>query len=590
MGFKRGRRGKNEKLRRAGPPRVYGREATEAAFLLGGIGTGNFSVGSRGDLRDWEIFNKPAKGQKLPYSFFAVAIKDGEHVTARVLESRLVPPFSESHGFHPGSVAGLPRFSDSRMWAEYPFVYVELVDEGLPMRVLLEAYTPFIPHEPDDSGLPLAVLTYTVQNTGDSDLEVTVAGSMLNAVGFTGVGDFGWVKPEGFGGNVNRFTQEAGLRGVSFTSGKHLEDSLLCGSMSLATTERDVTVKPHWYRSGWWDNLREFWDDLAGDGLLTDHGYESPSEEGKTDVGSLGVVKRVGPGEAVDFTFLVSWHFPNRVGNWNQRLSGCGALARNKYAARFSDAWDVCRYYVKHRDRLDDLSRAFRDALYGSTLPVHVVDAMASNITVIRSSTCFWLEEGAFLAYEGCFDDAGCCSGNCTHVWNYEQTLAHLFPSLARNMRETEFRHETSEDGKMSFRAYNVFPGTKSWDSVEAASDGQCGAVMRLYREWKLCGDTGWMTGLWPKARLALDYACRTWDLDGNGVTEAKQHNTYDISFYGPNPLSGVMFLGALKAGLHLAEASGDYGAAEMYRTLYEKGRVNLDRATWGDDYYVQRL
>ena len=592
MGSKRGRRGKKEELRRAGPPRVYGKEAAEAAFLLGGIGTGNFSVGSRGDLRDWEIFNKPAKGQKLPYSFFAVAFNDGERVTTRVLESRLVPPFSESHGFHPGSVAGLPRFSDSRMWAEYPFVYVELVDDELPVRVLLEAYTPFIPHEPDDSGLPLAVLTYTVQNTGDSDLDVTVAGSMLNAVGFTGVGDFGWVKPEGFGGNVNRFTQEAGLRGVSFTSGKHPEDSLLYGSMSLVTTERDVTVKPNWYRSGWWDNLREFWDDLASDGLLTDHGYESPSEEGKTDVGSLGAVKTVGPGEAVDFTFLVSWHFPNRVGNWNQRIGdcGCGAVARNRYAARFSDAWDVCMYYVKHRDRLDDLSRAFRDALYGSTLPVHVVDAVASNITVIRSSTCFWLEDGAFLAYEGCFDDAGCCSGNCTHVWNYEQTLAHLFPSLARNMRETEFRHETGSDGKMSFRAYNVFPGTRSWDSVEAASDGQCGAVMRLYREWKLCGDTGWMMGLWPKARLALDYACRTWDLDGDGVTEAKQHNTYDISFYGPNPLSGVMFLGALKAGVHLAEASGDYDAAERYRTLYERGRVNLDRAIWGGDYYVQRL
>jgi len=592
MGYKKLHPYTRDELHRAGPPKVHGREATEAAFLLGGIGTGNFSVGSRGDLRDWEIFNKPAKGQKLPYSFFAVAIKEGERVKARVLESRLVPPFSESHGFHPGSVAGLPRFSDSRMWAEYPFVYVELEDEGLPVRVLLEAYTPLIPHEPDDSGLPLAVLTYTVQNTGDSDLDVTVVGSLLNAVGFTGVGDFGWVKPEGFGENVNRFTQEAGLRGINFTSGKHSEDSLLYGSMSLATTDRDVTVKPYWYRSGWWDNLREFWDDLVGDGQLTDHEYESPSEEGKTDVGSMGVIKRVGPGEAVDFTFLVSWYFPNRIGNWNQRLGGCGCggTAHNRYAVRFNDAWDVCRHYVKHRDRLDELSRAFRDALYSSTLPVQVVDAVASNITVIRSSTCFWLEDGAFLAYEGCFDDAGCCSGNCTHVWNYEQTLAHLFPSLARNMRETEFRLETGQDGKMSFRAYNVFPGTKSWDSVEAASDGQCGAVMRLYREWKLSGDTGWMTGLWPKARLALDYACRTWDLDGDGVTEAKQHNTYDISFYGPNPLSGVMFLGALKAGVHLAETAGDYEAAERYRTLYERGRVNLDKATWGGEYYVQRL
>ncbi|MGW8179391.1 MAG: GH116 family glycosyl-hydrolase, partial [bacterium] len=69
-----------EELFHTGPQRRYGREATEAAFLLGGIGTGNISVGSRGDLRDWEIWNKSAKGQKLPYSFFAIAIKDEDKV------------------------------------------------------------------------------------------------------------------------------------------------------------------------------------------------------------------------------------------------------------------------------------------------------------------------------------------------------------------------------------------------------------------------------------------------------------------------------------------------------------------------------
>jgi ribosomal protein RSM22 (predicted rRNA methylase) len=29
----------------------------------GGIGTGNVSVGTRGDLRDWEIFNRSAKAE-----------------------------------------------------------------------------------------------------------------------------------------------------------------------------------------------------------------------------------------------------------------------------------------------------------------------------------------------------------------------------------------------------------------------------------------------------------------------------------------------------------------------------------------------
>ena len=46
-------------------PRVFKRDATEVRFLLGGIGTGNFSVNSRGKFLDWEIFNWPSKNTKF---------------------------------------------------------------------------------------------------------------------------------------------------------------------------------------------------------------------------------------------------------------------------------------------------------------------------------------------------------------------------------------------------------------------------------------------------------------------------------------------------------------------------------------------
>jgi hypothetical protein len=112
-------------LHATGLQREFGRDATQAAFLLGGIGTGNVSVGSRGDLRDWEIFNRSAKGQRLPHSFFAIAVKrERSEPIVRVLQSRPVPPFAESHGFQPGTVAGLPHIRDSTLRGEYPLVSV----------------------------------------------------------------------------------------------------------------------------------------------------------------------------------------------------------------------------------------------------------------------------------------------------------------------------------------------------------------------------------------------------------------------------------------------------------------------------------
>ena len=310
-------------------------------------------------------------------------------------------------------------------------------------------------------------------------------------------------------------------------------------------------------------------------------------------MGSLGVCDRIEPHGIKQFRFILSWFFPNRVRNWNQRLCSCADgydTVKNRYATRFDSAWDVASYHINNWKRLDSLTREFHDALFGSTLPSHVIDALSANITALRSNTCFWLEDGTFLGYEGCFDDAGCCSGSCTHVWNYAQTLAYLFPSLERNMRETEFRKESESDGRMSFRSYRAFPGSKSWDTADPASDGQCGSIMRVYREWMISGETGWMIGLWPHVKLSMEYGIKTWDEDEDGVTDGRQHNTYDIQFFGPNPISSIMYLGALKAASRMAEASGDYEAADRYSLLFRKGSRKLEQISWDDDYYVQRL
>src|SRR5688500_16456726 len=62
-----------EELHRQGPQRSFsGRALGEIAFPLGGIGTGTVSLGGRGQLRDWEIFNRPGKGVTLPYTFFSI--------------------------------------------------------------------------------------------------------------------------------------------------------------------------------------------------------------------------------------------------------------------------------------------------------------------------------------------------------------------------------------------------------------------------------------------------------------------------------------------------------------------------------------
>lgn len=126
-----------------------------AAFPLGGIGTGNVSLGSGGNLRDWEIFNAPNKSFNLPNTFFAIRTQiEGQAPIAKVLEGPIQAPHILSHGYNPSSNAGLPRFKDTRFTGEYPLATIDFVDDSLPVAVQLEAFTPLIPLNPEDSGIP----------------------------------------------------------------------------------------------------------------------------------------------------------------------------------------------------------------------------------------------------------------------------------------------------------------------------------------------------------------------------------------------------------------------------------------------------
>lgn len=576
--------------------RVYPDTATECKFLLGGIGTGNISIGTRGNYCDWEIFGQPGKGIHFPYTFFSIWAKGkNSPPVVRVLESCLKPPYTCSHGFISGDLAGLPRFKHSWFSAAYPFVNVQLEDDSLPIGVTLEAFTPFIPLNAKDSGIPGAVIRYRVKNHTDEELDATVAGSVANAVGFDGYDLFDNLlvkKPV-----KNEYLETDQMRGLLYTSPQLPPEDLSNGSMALMTGETEITVKEEWLSGAWWDGIHDFWDDFSEDGRLEFRSKFSGKESKFNDlsdlrIGSLGICKRIPAyGEAV-FEFILTWYFPNRQKYWGGHICPENhdkkEMEQKYYAGFWKNAWDCGVYLLHNLQRLEGHSRAFTKALYESTLPDYVIEALANNITVLRSPTCFRISDGTFLSWEGSFPKHGSCEGNCTHVWNYAQTAAFLFPEMEQSMRRTEFLLETDEKGCMAFRTLQVF-GDKKWDMIPAV-DGQMGTILRLYRDWKLGAGDGLLKETWEKAALALDFAFTYWDSDSDFVLDDQQHNTYDIEFYGPNSLSNSLFLAALRAGKEMAEYLGDAEHARRYEEAFQKGSVKTDALLWGGDYYIQVL
>ena len=65
---------------------------------------------------------------------------------------------------------------------EYPLATVTYEDKALPVAVTLEAFSPFIPLNAADSGLPATLMQYTVKNTSNDKVDISLAGWLENAV------------------------------------------------------------------------------------------------------------------------------------------------------------------------------------------------------------------------------------------------------------------------------------------------------------------------------------------------------------------------------------------------------------------------
>ncbi len=589
---------------RSREPFSYDGNRTRAiSFPLGGIGAGCIGLSGTGRLIDWEIFNRPNKNSYNGFSFFAVrAERAGSVLFARVLHGDAQPPFmgegfDKFIGFGFGvrreTMAGLPHFSKVRFTGRFPFADIDFLDPASPCGIKLTAFSPFIPMNDRDSSLPAALLTYDVTNRTDEPLDITLAGNLTNPL-----------SP----GSANDFVRLGEASGIKLYSTSRRESDADYGDLTLSTTGSAVSYQKYWYRGEWFDNLTVFWREFTTPGPFKDRDYRQLRGGGaittynSQDVCLLASHQTVAPGKTARFRFAITWSFPNFVNYWNPgpRAEGEGLPQwKNYYATLFRDSTESARYVWSSYERLYRETSAFQEALFDSTVPSAVLDAVSGNLATMKSPTCLRLTDGTLYGFEGCHAKEGSCEGSCTHVWNYEQAFAFLFPALARSMRDAEYRYNLFPSGKMAFRMLlppeRTLTGTSPHAGPRrAAADGQMGGILKVYREWKVSGDTAWLRAIWPRVKRSLEYAWSpdnedAWDRDRDGVMEGEQHHTLDVEMYGPNSYISSLYQAGLLAASRIAEALGD-ADAERYRALSEAGRTWVEENLYDGEYFFQKL
>lgn len=539
---------------------------------MGGMGAGMICLEGTGALSHVSLRHRPEVFHE-PVTFAALCVK-GEPNVARVLEGP-VPEWKRfgQHGAGngaSGAAFGLPHLQEATFRARFPFATIALGDEELPFAVEIMGWSPFEPGDEDNASLPVAALEYRFTNKSNRSREAVFSWSARNFMRF--------------GNNSNAVKPCQG--GFMFISLAPSERGWEEGSFTASVDDPGVTVNHAWFRGGWFDSLTMAWREIA-DGKCVER---APITDGEPSPGAtLFVPFTLGSRASKRIVLRFAWH----VGQTNMRIGvdrqGAPVTAGSYkpfYAERFKDIAAITDYWRVEYARLRANSQRFSDCFYDSTLPPEVLEAVAANLTILKSPTVMRQADGRLWAWEGCSDGGGCCHGTCTHVWNYAQAIPHLFPALERTLRETEFGPSQDARGHQQFRS--ALPIRPVANDFHAAADGQLGGIMKVHRDWLISGDMEWLRKLWPKVKASLDFCIGSWDPDHKGWLEEPHHNTYDIEFWGPDGMCTSFYLGALKAATLMAAALGD--PAPLYSELLAKGLGRMETELFDGEYFIQKV
>lgn len=566
-----------------------GDSAKNISFPLGGIGTGCIGLSGNGELREFEIFNRPAKKVRNGYTHFAIKATCGNKSVAKVLQGDTCDDLSgtpcasndfNGFGFGPegSSMAGFPHFKDVVFEGNFPIARLTFKDEDFPIIATLCAFNPFIPHDEYNSSIPAAFFEWEIENITDQDTEIALACTLRNPSSSC----------------INKSVLKENANGIFFGCDGVENTDIGYSDLCLLTDSADFDIQKYWYRGNWQDGCTMYWNNFTKLERMPSRYYENSN---RRDHGTVVSYANVPAGEKAKIRFVMSWNVPNAYSYWDRfdkRVEGEGMPTwKNYYATVFEDSFASGAYALENFDILQEKTVKFANALQASSLSDSAKDAVSANLSVIKTPTALRLEDGTFWGWEGCMERDGSCFGSCQHVWNYAYAMPYLFPRLERSMREATMKYAMLDNGATTFR---IDLPPKKVSSVERSCvDGQMGEVIKCYREWKLSGNTQWLRDNSESIFKMLEYAWSKenpdkWDADMDGVLEGRQHHTLDMELFGPSSWLQGFYLLALDCGAKMAEALGDIGRAELYKRLYENGKRWTNENLFNGKYFYHKI
>ena len=552
-------------LYKRGNPTTYFKSKNELRYIgmpVGGICCGNVYLAGDGRLWLWDIYNSNQLGavhKVLPIKLevFNINQINNMHGSLYIEPATAVRPFQQGLVLiiNYGGVKYIKRlqhedWEEITFEATYPVATIRYFDSKMPVEVELQSYSPFIPGDEYNSGLPATIQSVKVRNRTEEAVKVDLAGWLENKT----LINTGKVMP--YFKRVNKRFTEKECEGVSLechTDEPKILEAEDFGNMAFVGLSEDIV------------SLTK----LSGAGDLNKDLTHFIKEETDSPIAILDRAFTLPPKKEITTDFIISWYTPN--------ISFKAIPDKIRYYTNhFKDASAVATYIAGHYNHLKNATLKWKDTWYDSTLPWWFLERTFMNTSTLATTTCHRLQSGRFYGWEG----IGCCAGTCTHVWQYAQAAARVFPALERDTRQrVDLGISLQPDGGIWFRGEA---------DKKPAIDGQSGTILRIYREHLMSSDYTFLKTNWSKIKKAVQFVI-TQDKNKDGMEDTPMENTLDAIWKGEISWIVGLCIAAVRAGQAMAEEMDDLDFVEICKQYVEKGKKNMEKYLFNGEYFIHR-
>ena len=465
-----------------------------AGMPLGGIGCGKFELlpsawfgrftsNHNWDMPLWEEPFVPSRG-----TFFAVSASDGVRRVTRWLR----------HGWPESELAGAEQVRCVEFRGAFPFAEVAFVDEKLPVRASLRAWSPLTPYNIKDSSLPVAFFELTLENPLNRPLEVSTMMSLENFVGIGGVrvheGKQRWYFADG-SSQFPVVIRGSTLQGLKFLSPRQFEGiGKNVSGEYLLLTDGPTTDRG-------WDALgdgRSLVDDFRDDGELNGHTTKA-IEDKVRPAGALCRKTLLQPHAKQTVHFVVVWWMPNHV---TLDLKNHGHF----YQREFRDSEKLAAYAFNQRERLARETDAWARLVRDSNLPAWLKSLTLNSAAAMFSNTLL-TRDGEFAMQENPGRAEGAL-GALEERWASGVFCRTFFPELDRSEMEL-FRACQQPGGEVPRLCGNAYHGIGNpnvWQGITGQPEPACVYAAEVFEHYRATGDRKFLDAFWLSAKKAMSW------------------------------------------------------------------------------------